>query len=58
MEKRIEKSTEAELPPVGKEVLVQCEGFRGLARRNDTGRWKSVIGKMDLPRYVEIIQNN
>ena len=58
MEKRMEKRNEAKLPPVGKEVLVQCEGFRGLACRNDIGRWKTVMGKIDLPKHVEIIQNN
>jgi hypothetical protein len=50
------KLNEIGLPPIGKEVLVQCEGFRGLAYRNDAGRWISVFGEMNLPKYVEIIQ--
>jgi hypothetical protein len=55
---KIAKHDEIELPPIGKEVLVQCEGFRGLAYRNYTGRWTSVVEKKDLPKYIEIIQLN
>ena len=55
---KIAKRNEIKLPQIGKEVLVQCEGFRGLAYRNHGGRWKSVAGKKNLPKYVEIIQMN
>ena len=55
---KIAKRDEIEFPPMGKEVLVQCVGFRGLACRNHTGRWTSVVGKKDLPKYIEIIQLN
>jgi hypothetical protein len=50
------KLNEIGLPPIGKEVLVQCEGFRGLAYRNHAGRWKSVFEGMNLTGYVEIIR--
>jgi GH24 family phage-related lysozyme (muramidase) len=47
------KTRKAELPPVGRQVMVQCEGFRGLAYRDSKGIWKSVIGNKTLPEVME-----
>ena len=41
------------LPPVGQNVMVQCEGFRGLAYLTSVGEWKSVFGNKILPKVFE-----
>jgi hypothetical protein len=41
------------LPPVGRNVLVQCEGFRGLAYLNSAGEWKSAFSNKILPKVFE-----
>ena len=43
------------LPAIGRNVLVQCEGFRGLAHLNKAGHWKTAFGNKLLPKYVSII---
>jgi hypothetical protein len=43
------------LPPNFKPVLVQCEGFRGLAYHTNEGVWKRAINHRKLPAYVEIL---
>jgi hypothetical protein len=45
----------AELPPVGQKVMVQCEGYRGLAYRDDSGVWKNAGNNKNLPKDVEIL---
>jgi GH24 family phage-related lysozyme (muramidase) len=50
------KIRRVELPPAGQKVMVQCEGYRGLAYRNNNGIWKSVIGNQTLPAVMEFFQ--
>ena len=45
----------AGLPLVGQKVLVQCEGFRGLAYRNSGGQWKAAADNRNLPKHIEIL---
>ena len=47
------KNERAESPRVGEKVMVQCEGYRGLAYRDSRGVWKSVIGHKTLPKVIE-----
>jgi hypothetical protein len=47
------KIKRVELPPAGQNVMVQCEGYRGLACRDNKGIWKSVIGNRVLPTVIE-----
>jgi GH24 family phage-related lysozyme (muramidase) len=47
------KNSNTELPPVGEKVMVQCEGYRGLAYRDSRGVWKSVIGNKPVPTVIE-----
>lgn len=47
------KDGKAELPPVGEKVMVQCEGYRGLAYRDSRGVWKSVVGHKTLTKVIE-----
>ena len=49
------KDSEAALPPAGQKVLVQCQGYRGLAYRNSTGQWKTAVDRRNLPKDVEIL---
>jgi hypothetical protein len=52
------KKRKAELPPLYHHVLVQCEGFRGLAYRNCAGGWKTVAENRNLPINIEILTFN
>ncbi|HUA68114.1 MAG TPA: hypothetical protein VMA13_06160 [Candidatus Saccharimonadales bacterium] len=45
---------ESVLPPVGKEVVVQCRGFRCLAYRGRDGKWRGVFDQKELPEVLEI----
>ena len=47
------KNKKTGLPRVGEKVMVQCEGYRGLAYRDGRGVWKSVIGHKTLPKVIE-----
>jgi hypothetical protein len=49
------KKRKVVLPPFYHQVLVQCEGFRGLAYRNVAGQWKSVADNRVLPKVIEIL---
>jgi hypothetical protein len=49
------QNSEAALPPAGQKVLVQCEGYRGLAYRNSAGQWKTAVDRRNLPKDVEIL---
>ena len=46
-----------ELPPVGLEVLVQCQGFRCLARRTSDGKWKSAYTNEELSDVLFVVAN-
>ena len=41
------------LPPPGKNVIVQCEGFRCLAYRTEDGRWMAAVGNFELKDVSE-----
>jgi hypothetical protein len=43
------KKQKVEIIPNGRRYLVQCEGFRGLAYKSFTGKWKSAAGDRDYP---------
>jgi hypothetical protein len=43
------------LHPVGKNFMVQCVGYRGLAHRNSAGQWKSIFGNKILPKKLSFI---
>jgi hypothetical protein len=49
------KNLKAELPAFGQKVIVQCEGYRGLAYQNSTGQWKTDDDNRNLPKYIEIL---
>ncbi|MFZ0829315.1 MAG: hypothetical protein WAO02_18035 [Verrucomicrobiia bacterium] len=42
----------------GRDVLVQCEGYRGLAHQDGAGQWKSAFGNKTLPKFVIVIPVN
>lgn len=44
------------LPPVGQKVMVQCEGYRGLAYRTNAGQWRTTNSNKRLPKDVEILR--
>jgi len=52
------KMPKAELPALYHQVLLQCEGFRGLAYRNFAGKWKTVADNRTLPENVQILTPN
>jgi hypothetical protein len=43
------------LPPAGHYVMVQCEGYRGLAYRNKNGQWKKAADNKNLTNGVELL---
>ena len=55
MTKAHKTERENTLHPVGKYFLVQCVGYRGLARRNSTGEWKSILRNKTLPRIISFL---
>jgi hypothetical protein len=55
MTKTQQNERETVLHPVGKDFLVQCVGYRGLAHRNSTGQWKSSFGNKTLPKNISFI---
>jgi hypothetical protein len=44
------------LPPVGKDALVQCPGFRCLAYRDLEGKWRSVFNRDELPEVLYVVE--
>ena len=44
------------LPPVGKKVLVQAEGFRCLAFRDKDGKWRNAFSRAELPGTIRMIK--
>ena len=46
-----------ELPPVGQQVWVQCEGFRTLAYRDAHGKWKTVAKGEELSGLVKVLKS-
>jgi hypothetical protein len=49
------KNLKAELPAFGQKAIVQCEGYRGLAYRNNAGQWRTAADNRNLPKYIEIL---
>lgn len=43
---------DAILPPVGKRVIVECEGFRCLAFCDQNGRWVDAFNDQVLPEVL------
>jgi hypothetical protein len=43
------------LPPIGQKVMVQCEGYRGLAYRNNGTQWRAATNHKNLPNDIEIL---
>jgi hypothetical protein len=50
------KTMAVALPPVGQKVMVQCEGYRGLAYRTNAGQWRTTNSNKRLPKDVEILR--
>jgi hypothetical protein len=44
---------EKKLPPVGMPVQVQCDGFRCMASRDETGVWRSTA-KGEILQVIEV----
>lgn len=55
--KKIEEQdeTESELPPVGLNVWVQCEGFRCLAYRTKDGKWLTAFGNKEVKDVIRVL---
>jgi GH24 family phage-related lysozyme (muramidase) len=55
--KKIEENdkTEPDLPPVGLNVWVQCEGFRCLAYRTKDGKWMTAIGHKEVKDVIRVL---
>ena len=53
--KRGKKEVPAAMPEPGKEVVVQCEGFRCLAYRDEEGGWKSSSDHEQLEGVVKVL---
>jgi hypothetical protein len=52
------KKRETKFPDIGRNVMVQCEGYRGLAHRNGAGQWKTAVGNKPLPKFVIVLRFN
>jgi hypothetical protein len=52
-EKKID--LELSLPPVGLNVIVQCDGFRCLAYRNTEGQWISAYDNRELDNVLCVV---
>ena len=51
----IVKSEEvSNLPPVGLNVIVQCDGFRCLAYRNYQGKWIATFDQRELDHVLNV----
>jgi len=37
--------------------MVQCDGYRCLAYRDEQGKWRSVYGHQELPSVLAILSN-
>jgi hypothetical protein len=56
MSKRSEKANEGEkFPPVGKSVLVRCDGFTCMAFRDTEGKWRDYFHRELLHGEVTVI---
>jgi hypothetical protein len=49
------EETESELPPVGLNVWVQCEGYRCLAYRTKDGKWMTAIGHKEVKNVIRVV---
>jgi hypothetical protein len=43
---------ELSLPPAGKRVIVQCDGFRCLGYRSKEGKWLSAFDHSELENVI------
>jgi hypothetical protein len=46
---------DSSLPPVGLNVIVQCDGFRCLAYRNLDGKWIATFDKRELDNVQYVV---
>jgi len=46
---------ESDLPPVGLNVWVQCDGFRCLAYRTKDGRWLTAFGNKEVKDVIRVL---
>jgi hypothetical protein len=55
--KKIEENgkTESDLPPVGLNVWVQCDGFRCLAYRTKDGKWMTAFGNKEVKDVIRVL---
>ena len=55
--KKVEENEniEPELPPVGLNVWVQCEGYRCLAYRTKEGKWMTAIGNKEVKDVIRVV---
>ena len=49
------EKTEFELPPVGLNVWVQCEGYRCPAYRTKDGKWMTAIGNKEVKDVIRVL---
>lgn len=54
-DRKLELTIEAELPPVGLMVLVQCKGFRCLAYRTAEGKWMTAFTHEELDNVIGVL---
>jgi len=45
---------DSELPPIGQRVLVECDDYRCLAYRGETGRWYNAFNNQELPKIIRV----
>jgi len=55
--KKIERKDEKEsdLPPIGLNVWIQCEGFRCLAYRTKDEKWKTAFGDEEVKNVIRVL---
>lgn len=54
----VEQTVRADLPPVGVNVMVQCEGFRCLAYRTPERKWVSSFSQQELKDVLRVLSWN
>jgi hypothetical protein len=52
------KKRKITLPPIGQNVLIQCEGYRGMANRDSEGQWWSAFERHKLSKIIDFIALN
>lgn len=49
------KESDGQLPPVGVNVIVQCDGYRCLAHRTRDGKWVTTFSNIELKNVIRVL---